>query len=122
MRHPKYFTESGCPVEAAIEVIGGKWKGLILYQLRTDTKRFNELKRLIPGITQRMLTKQLKELEADLIISRQVFPEVPPKVEYSLTTFGETLTPSLNALQTWGEEYIKKLSLMRNQAQQATKD
>jgi len=115
MRHPEYYNGLGCPVEAAIEVIGGKWKGLILYQLRTGTKRFNELKRLIPGITQRMLTKQLKELEADSIISRQVFPEVPPKVEYSLTTFGEMLTPSLNALQVWGEAYIKKLSLMRDQ-------
>ncbi|MDX8398223.1 MAG: helix-turn-helix domain-containing protein [Mariprofundaceae bacterium] len=113
MRHKEYYNGLGCPVEAAVEVIGGKWKGLILYQLRDGTKRFNELKRLIPGITQRMLTKQLKELEADLIISREVFPEVPPRVEYSLTKFGETLTPSLEALQAWGEQYIKKLSLTR---------
>lgn len=110
MRHDEYYTELGCPVEAAVEVIGGKWKGLILYQLRDSAKRFNELKRLIPGITQRMLTKQLKELETDKIVSRVVFPEVPVKVEYSLTQFGETLTPSLEALQAWGEVYIK----MRN--------
>lgn len=114
MRHKEYYSDLGCPVEAALEVIAGKWKGLILYQLRDDTKRFNELKRLIPGITQRMLTKQLKELEMDQIISRKVFPEVPPKVEYSLTTFGTTLIPTLDALQTWGEEYIKKLSLIRH--------
>jgi len=118
MRHKEYYNDLGCPIEAAVEVIGGKWKGLILYQLRHDTKRFNELKRLIPGITQRMLTKQLKELETDFIIKREVFSEIPPKVEYSLTTFGETLAPALNALQAWGEAYIKKTSL----SQQKTDD
>jgi DNA-binding HxlR family transcriptional regulator len=112
MRHKEYYNDLGCPVEAALEVLAGKWKGLILYQLRTETKRFNELKRLVPGITQRMLTKQLKELEADQIISREIFPEVPPKVEYSLTNFGETLFPSLDALHAWGEVYIKKRYLI----------
>ena len=92
----------GCPVEAALAVIGGKWKGIILYHLNNETLRFNELKRLIPGITQRMLTKQLRELEADQIIHRKIFQEIPPKVEYSLTSFGLTLTPILKSLQTWG--------------------
>lgn len=116
MRHEKYCSSFGCPVEAALEAIGGKWKGLILFHLQGDTKRFNELKRLIPGITQRMLTKQLRDLEVDQIIRRKVFPEVPPKVEYSLTNFGQTLTPILKTLHEWGVEYIDKLALIRNQA------
>jgi len=104
----------GCPVEAALEVLGGKWKGLILYHLRDDTRRFNELKRLIPDITQRMLTKQLRELEADKIVHREIFQEIPPKVEYSLTTFGLTLTPVLKALQEWGIEYLEEITKIRN--------
>jgi len=106
----------GCPVEAALEVLGGKWKGLILFHLRDTTKRFNELKRLIPGITQRMLTKQLRELEADKIVRREIFKEIPPKVEYSLTNFGLTLTPILKALQEWGIEYIEEITKIRNKA------
>jgi len=106
----------GCPVEAALAVIGGKWKGIILYHLNNQTLRFNELKRLIPGITQRMLTKQLRELEADQIIHRKIFPEIPPKVEYSLTSFGLTLTPILKSLQEWGIEYIEKITIIRNRA------
>ncbi len=105
-----------CPIEAATEVIGGKWKAHILYQLQGGTKRFNELKRLLPGVTQRMLTKQLRELEADQIIHRKIFAEVPPKVEYSITEFGLTLVPSLRALQEWGTEYLDKLTKIRNQA------
>lgn len=106
----------GCPVEAALEVLGGKWKGLILFYLRDETKRFNELKRHIPGITQRMLTKQLRQLEADKIVHREIFQEVPPKVEYSLTNFGRTLTPILKALQEWGVEYIEEITKIRNEA------
>ncbi|GBE07384.1 MAG TPA: transcriptional regulator [Gammaproteobacteria bacterium] len=106
----------GCPVEAALAVIGGKWKGIILYHLKNDTRRFNELKRLIPGITQRMLTKQLRELEADQVINRKIFQEIPPKVEYSLTNFGLTLTPILKTLQEWGVEYIEKITKIRNKA------
>lgn len=106
----------GCPVEAALEVLGGKWKGLILYHLKDDTRRFNELRRLIPDVTQRMLTKQLRELEADKIVKRKIFQEIPPKVEYSLTTFGLTLTPILKALQEWGIEYIEEVIAIRNKA------
>ncbi len=115
MKHDEYCTSFGCPVEAALEAIGGKWKGIILHHLRSDTLRFNELKRLIPGVTQRMLTKQLRELESDQIIHRKVYAEVPPKVEYSMTEFGLTLSPTLDALQAWGEEYIEKLALIRKQ-------
>ena len=106
----------GCPVEAALEMLGGKWKGLILFHLRSEPKRFNELKRLIPGITQRMLTKQLRELEADKIVHREIFQEIPPKVEYSLTNFGLTLTPILKALQERGVEYIEEITKIRNEA------
>ncbi len=115
MKHKQYDCSFGCPVEATLEAIGGKWKGLILYHLLSSTKRFNELRRLIPGITQRMLTRQLRELEADQIIKRKIFPEVPPKVEYSLTDFGRTLKPILMMLQKWGTEYLEKLSEMRRQ-------
>ncbi len=104
----------GCPTEAALEVLGGKWKGLILFHLRGNTRRFNELKRLIPNVTQRMLTKQLRELEADKIVHRKIFQEIPPKVEYSLTNFGLTLTPILIALQEWGIEYIEEIKKIRN--------
>ncbi len=104
----------GCPLEAALAVIGGKWKGLILYHLISDVRRFNELKRLIPKITQRMLTKQLRELEADQIIHREIFLQVPPKVEYSLTDFGMTLIPVLQTLRGWGVGYIDKITEIRS--------
>ena len=103
----------GCPLEVALDVIGGKWKAPILYHLRNGTKRFNELKRLMPRVTQRMLTKQLRELEGKQIISRKVYAEIPPKVEYSITEFGLTLSPVLDVLQTWGTEYFDKLTGIR---------
>jgi len=105
----------GCPIEAAIDVIGGKWKAPILYHLQSETKRFNELSRLLPGITQRMLTRQLRELEADQIVHRKVFAEVPPKVEYSITEFGLTLVPLLREIQIWGNEYLGKIMKIRSE-------
>ncbi len=87
--------EYNCPVEATIRIIGGKWKCLIIHHLMDGTKRFNELRRLIPVITQRMLTSQLRELEADQIVNRKVYAQVPPKTEYSLTQLGKTLEPVL---------------------------
>lgn len=113
MRHNDYKCNFGCPVEAALEAIGGKWKGLILFHLQDGTKRFNELRKLIPDVTQRILTKQLRELEADQIIDRTVFPEVPPRVEYRLTPFGESLTPILTSLQQWGQQYLDQLTSIR---------
>jgi DNA-binding HxlR family transcriptional regulator len=92
----------GCAVEAALDVIGNKWKGVVLFHLLEGTKRFNELRRLIPSVTQRMLTLQLRELEDDKIITRKVYPQVPPKVEYSLTPLGRELSPILFALREWG--------------------
>ncbi|HUW98337.1 MAG TPA: helix-turn-helix domain-containing protein [Acidiferrobacter sp.] len=113
MRHKRYDCDFGCPVEACVEVIGGKWKGVILFHLVGGTRRFSELQRLMPAVTQRMLTRQLRELEADQIIKRKIYPEVPPKVEYSLTAFGKTLTPVLHTLQTWGTEYLGRITQIR---------
>lgn len=89
-----------------MEVIGGKWKGVILFHLLEGTKRFNELQRDVGSITQRMLTKQLRELEAEDIVNRKVYPVVPPKVEYSLTEKGLSLEPIITALKVWGEEHV----------------
>ena len=97
-----------------VEVIGGKWKGVILYHLLDGTKRFNELKRLKPNITQRMLTLQLRELEADGIIHREVYREVPPKVEYSLTELGESLRPVILLMMEWATHNMEKVLESRN--------
>lgn len=94
-----------CPVATAIDVIGGKWKVIILYHLRGKTQRFGELKRSIPRITQKMLTSQLRELEADKLITRHVYAQVPPKVEYTSTELAEKLNPALDLLCVWGSEY-----------------
>lgn len=94
-----------CAVEATVEIAGGRWKPLILHYLLGGTKRFGELRRLIGGVTQRSLTLQLRQLESHGIVRREVFAEVPPRVEYSLTEMGRTLTPVLDAMKRWGEEY-----------------
>lgn len=106
MRHSTYTCNQGCPVEATLELIGGKWKGVILYHLMERTYRFGELKRTMPGITQHMLTKQLRELEADGIIHRKVYAEVPPKVEYSLTKSGESLRQVIMMMRDWGRAHF----------------
>jgi DNA-binding HxlR family transcriptional regulator len=90
-----------------MRVMGGKWKPLILFYLMDGTKRFGELRRLIPGITQQMLTLQLRELERDGIIHREVYREVPPKVEYSLTDLGRALDPTLRAMLDWGVQFME---------------
>ncbi len=95
-----------CPVEGTLDVFGGKWKPLIIWFLRKKVLRFSELQRKIPGITDVMLTKQLRELEHDGIIKRKVYTQVPPKVEYSLTPLGMTLIPLLNALCDWAIEHM----------------
>jgi DNA-binding HxlR family transcriptional regulator len=96
-----------CPVTTTLSVIGGKWKPIILYIIRGEKKRFGEIKKLLPTITQKMLTQQLRELERDGIIDRKVYPVVPPKVEYSLTPYGRTLMPILNSMAEWGEAHKK---------------
>jgi DNA-binding HxlR family transcriptional regulator len=98
-----------CPVEATLDVIGGKWKGVILFHLLPGPRRFSDLRRHFPAITQRMLTLQLRELEQDGIIHREIYQQIPPKVEYSLTEFGKTLEPILLTLFQWGEQYTKQI-------------
>ncbi|MDQ1143640.1 DNA-binding HxlR family transcriptional regulator [Bacillus sp. SORGH_AS 510] len=96
-------------VEATLEVIGGKWKSVILCHLTHGKKRTSDLKRLMPNITQKMLTQQLRELEADGIINRIVYNQVPPKVEYELSEYGWTLQGILDSLCAWGEKHITKV-------------
>ncbi|BDH61809.1 putative HTH-type transcriptional regulator YtcD [Lysinibacillus sp. PLM2] len=96
-------------VEATLEVIGGKWKCVILCHLTHGKKRTNELRRLMPNITQKMLTQQLRELEEDGVINRIVYNQVPPKVEYELSEYGKSLEEILNALCNWGENHILKV-------------
>lgn len=96
----------GCPVEITLEVIGGKWKCVILWWLRRGAKRFNELMQLIPGMTRKVLTQQLRELEADGIVQRDAYRESPPRVEYSLAARGETLKPLVNLMCEWGKSQL----------------
>ena len=97
-----------CPTETVLGLIGGKWKGMILWCLCRKTMRFNALQRMIPSISQRMLTKQLRELEDHGIIERTVYAQVPPKVEYSLSAHGEALKPILDQLEDWARDYLIK--------------
>ena len=96
---------TGCGVEATLSVIGGVWKPVLLFHLLPGKLRFNALCRLTPGATPRMITLQLRELEADGVIDRIVYPEIPPKVEYELTAFGRTLEPVLLSMRSWGEAF-----------------
>lgn len=95
-------------VKVTLEVMGGKWKPLIMFLLVDKTMRFSELQRNITGITQKMLTEQLRELEKDGLVSRKVYPQVPPKVEYSITKYGRTLLPVLETMHAWGKNHQSK--------------
>jgi DNA-binding HxlR family transcriptional regulator len=97
-----------CEVETTLKVIGGRWKVLIIRELMTGVKRFGELQRSLPGITQKMLTQQLREMEEDGIIHREIYPQIPPKVEYSLTPLGESLQPILYAMHEWAIQHLSK--------------
>jgi DNA-binding HxlR family transcriptional regulator len=100
------FDEKSCPVTATMQVLGGKWKAILINAIyHTSPARFGELKRSVKGITQSMLTQQLRELEDDGIISRKIYAEIPPKVEYTLTEFGLTLSPIMISMANWGKEY-----------------
>ena len=102
-----YEAPFGCSVEATLSVIGGRWKPVIIFHLMEDgIVRFNALKKSIPGVTQRMLTNQLRELEADGVVHREVYAEVPPRVEYSLTDYGKSLEPIMLAMRDWGAEHM----------------
>lgn len=104
MRKQRHESYTNCPVEAALDIIGGKWKAILLFRILEETRRFGELRKLVPGMTQRMLTNQLRELEQDGLIARKVYPQVPPKVEYSITNFGASLEPVLQELRKWAEK------------------
>jgi len=102
-----------CPTELAMEVVGGKWKLVILEHLGAGVWRFGELQRALPGITPRMLTRQLRELELDGLVSRTVYAEVPPKVEYRLSELGRSLGPVIAGLRQWGEDYRASAAVLR---------
>ena len=100
-----------CPVKLTADIIGGKWKPLILFYLEHRTRRFGELRRLIPGMTKKMLTQHLRELERDQIVHREVYAEVPPRVEYSLTRHGGSLKPILKLMSAWGTRHRARYGL-----------
>ena len=110
MKRKNFARRPGCAVEAALDLIDGKWKGVILFHLQAGTQRFGELRRRMPGITQRMLTKQLRALEDDKLVIRKVYAEVPPRVEYTLSEIGESLRPVIETLRAWGEGHRERLS------------
>ena len=103
-----------CPVESTLELIGGKYKALILWHLSEGDLRFSELRKVIHGATAKMLTQQLRELEAHALVHREVFPVVPPRVEYSLTELGRSLMPILIAMRDWGSSYLRTKDLEPN--------
>ena len=110
-----------CGLEAALAVIGGKWKSLVLWNLSNGTRRFGELKRLVTGISEKMLIQQLREMEADGIVLRKVYPEVPPRVEYSVTPFGKSLLEAMKPICSWGEKHMKRIATLQD-AEAVAKD
>lgn len=115
MKRAKY----SCGLEAAFDVIGGKWKLLIMWQLHPEPKRFGELKRLVVGVTEKMLIQQLREMEADGLVHREAYPEIPPRVTYSLTPMGLSLKELLPPLCEWGTRHMKRIG-QRHLQQEAT--
>ena len=103
-----------CPVSATLNLVGGKYKALILWHLAEKKLRFSQLNKLIPGTTAKMLTQQLREMEAQNLIHREVYPVVPPKVEYSLTDLGVSLMPVLVAMRNWGADYLRSQNITSN--------
>lgn len=99
----------GCGLEAALDVIGGKWKPIVLWQLAPGARRFGELRRLVTGISEKMLIQQLREMEANGVVARKDYREVPPRVEYALTPFGVSLTEALKPLCEWGSKHMKRI-------------
>ena len=100
-----------CPVEMTLQLIENKWKILILRDLLTGTKRFGELKKSVTGITQKVITSNLRDMESSGLLTREVFPEVPPRVEYTLTDTGYSLEPILDSMYSWGENYKRSLNV-----------
>jgi DNA-binding HxlR family transcriptional regulator len=111
--------EYSCGLEAALDVIGGRWKVLILWQLHPLARRFGELKRLVAGITEKMLIQQLRQMEIDGIVARRMFYQVPPRVEYSLTPFGLSLQQVLSPLCEWGTIHMERIGAKKKQCETA---
>ena len=110
MKIKEIIDETNCPVRTTMTIIGGKWKPVILYYIKTEgVCRFGELQRFIPHITKKMLTQQLRELESDGIVNRNVYQQVPPRVEYSLTTYGKSLKPILELMAKWGTAHRARM-------------
>ncbi|MFZ2868649.1 winged helix-turn-helix transcriptional regulator [Zavarzinia sp.] len=120
VRHTRFDCTPGCSVEAAIGLIDGKWKSVILFHLLDGTMRFNEIRRTIANVTPRMLTNQLRELEDDGLILRKVYAQVPPKVEYSLSPLGRSMQPILAALKIWGDDNIGRFGKPKALAAETT--
>lgn len=108
MRKNKDFNPNSCPVTHCLNLIGGKWKGVILYLIDLDCNRFSQLQRAIPQISKQMLVNQLRELEADGIIQREIYAEIPPRVEYRITPLGKSLFPIINAMKVWGLNHLSR--------------
>lgn len=104
-----------CGLVPALNVIGGKWKALILWEMHSQPRRFGELKRRVPGISEKMLIQALRELEADGVVHREVFHEIPPRVEYSVTEFGTTLNAALEPLCRWGEQHMERIAALHQE-------
>ncbi len=111
-RHTRFDCNPGCAVEATVSLIDGKWKCVILNALLAGTTRFGELRRQLPGVTPRMLTAQLRELEVDGLVVRTVYAQVPPKVEYALSDLGRSLEPVIAGLKAWGRDHLHLFSKM----------
>jgi DNA-binding HxlR family transcriptional regulator len=111
--------EYSCGLDAALDVIGGKWKVLIMWPLRDSPKRFGELRRHVPGISEKMLIQQLKEMELDGIVTRHDYREVPPRVEYALTAFGHSLRDALAPLCEWGHEHMARIESCKQACEEA---
>jgi DNA-binding HxlR family transcriptional regulator len=107
--HPEetYASASPCPLTAALEVLGGRWNLIVLYWLADGTRRFSDLQRLIPDVTHKMLTSTLRQLESAGLVDRRVYPEVPPRVEYSLSDHGYSARPVIEAVRTWGHQHLQ---------------
>jgi DNA-binding HxlR family transcriptional regulator len=109
-----------CGLEAALDVVGGKWKAIILWHLAFESRRFGELRREVAGISEKMLIQSLREMEGDRIVIRKDFQEVPPRVEYSLTPFGVSLTAALRPLCEWGTTHMKRIEATKSEGDAAT--
>ena len=121
MKRQNFGCAPGCSVEVTLDLIDGKWKGVILYHLQEGRLRFGELRKRLPNVTQRMLTKQLRALEEDDLIIRKVYAEVPPRVDYELSETGQRLRPVIDALKAWGDDNRARLAASARNKTEATK-